>query len=176
MDFGDVNALSSLLQECEKASAPQETLPNQSLQSTKIVLPSDRDPGKTNETSKSIWDDKELTTEDGLVNLDDKRPIAKYEIYYKHDKIGTEDVFLGMNGKSSASSDSTHIVVKVYFPKSRMEDIDLDCTKNRVRANSKHHRMFTYLPRPVNHVKGSAAFDPKTFILSITLPVLEDDV
>lgn len=176
MNFGDVTALSSLLLECEKASAPQETLPNQSLQSTKIVLPSDKDQNKTNDPSKSIWDEKELPSEDGLVNLDDKRPIAKYEIYYKHDKIGTEDIFLGMNGKSSASSDSTHIVVKVYFPKSRMEDIDLDCTKNRVRASSKHHRMFTYLPRSVNHLKGSAAFDPKTFILSITLPILEDEM
>ena len=175
MNCGDLTALSSLLHECEQASAPLESLPNQSLQNTKIVLPSDKDHGKKTDTSKSIWDEKELPTEDGLVNLDDKRPVAKYEIFYKHDKVGTEDVFLGMNGKTSASFDSTHIVVKVYFPKSRMEDIDLDCTKNRVRASSKHHRMFTYLPRPVNHLKGSAAFDPKTFILSVTLPILEDE-
>ena len=175
MNFTDVKALSSLLNECEKASAPQETLPNRSLQNTKVVLPSDIDSKKNNDDSKMIWNESELPTEDGLVDLDDKRPVAKYEIYFKHDNISTEDTFLGMNGKSSASSDSTHIVVKVYFPKSRMEDIDLDCTKNRVRASSKYHRMFTYLPRPVNHLKGTAKFDTKTSILSVTLPILDDE-
>jgi hypothetical protein len=179
MEFANISALSSLLKECETASVPShETLPNTSLQTTKIVLPNasiEAGNVKNLIQDKSIWEEHEIPSEDALIDFDDKRPIAKFEILYKHDNVGTEDTFLGMSGKSIASSDCTHLVVKIYFPKSRLDEIDLDCTKNRIKASSKTHKMFTYLPFPVNHLKGVAKFDSKTFILAVTLPIIDEE-
>ena len=178
MEFGNINALKNLLKESESAAAAYESelLPNRSLEPTKIVLPSGRnpDPTKSQSKDKDIWHEAEIPSEDALVDPDDKRPVAKFEISYKHDNIGTGDTFLGMSGKSISSSEATHLVVKIYFPRSRMEDIDLDCTRNRVKASSKLLRMFTYLPVPVDHLKGSAKFDPKTFVLTVVLPIIDE--
>lgn len=181
MEFGQLTALSSLLKECESASCPQEVLPTSSLQSTRVVLPSSQvepavEVSQRVQNEKAIWDDAEVPTEDALVDPQDARPLAKFELTYKHDNVSTGDTFLGLTGRSAASSECTHLVVKIYFPRSRMEDIDLDCTKHRVKASSPHHRMFTYLPVSVDHLKGSAKFDTKTSILTVTLPIIEEDL
>lgn len=64
----------------------------------------------------------------------DDRKEPPYQLYYKQ-LVGTEDVFFGTE-KSPASSDSTHIVVKVYFPGRSMEDLKLDVTSNRLDVES----------------------------------------
>jgi HSP20 family molecular chaperone IbpA len=65
-------------------------------------------------------------------------------------------------------------VVKVHFPGSKMKDLDLDVTKNRIKAESSTLRLFTYLPRSVDHENGSAKFDAKRELLIVTLPIMED--
>jgi len=65
----------------------------------------------------------------------DRRKEPKYEIYFKQ-AVGTEDVFLGMSGKSPASFDCTHIVVKVYFPACKRTDLDLDVKENSLSVES----------------------------------------
>lgn len=54
-----------------------------------------------------------------------------------------------------------------------MKDLDLDVTCNRVKAESKSQRLFTYLPRTVDHEKGNAKFDSKREVLTITLPIID---
>lgn len=178
MEFGSVAALSSLLRDCESAGPPQsEALPQRSLQSTQVThgAPENR-PREPALGERAIWAEEEIPSEDALADPSDDRQQAKFELLYKHDNVGVEDTFLGMSGKSIASTDSTHLVVKIYLQRARTEDVDLDVTKRRVRAGSRTHRMFTYLPVPVNHTKGAAKFDPKTSILSVTLPILQDEL
>jgi hypothetical protein len=55
-----------------------------------------------------------------------------------------------------------------------MKDLDLDVTKNRIKAESSTLRLFTYLPRSVDHENGNAKFDSKRELLIVTLPILED--
>lgn len=57
-----------------------------------------------------------------------------YQIYYTQ-VVGTEDVFLGTE-KSPASSDCTHLVVKVHFPSCTMKDLTLDVTSTTLTAKS----------------------------------------
>ena len=60
--------------------------------------------------------------------------------------VGTEDAYLGMSDKSPASSDCSHLVIKIHFPNSTMKDLSLDVKKNRIKATSRTHKLFTYLP------------------------------
>lgn len=60
---------------------------------------------------------------------------GRFEIRYKQ-RVGAEDVFLGMSDKTPASSDCTHLVVKVHFPGATLAELDLKVTKNRIKAES----------------------------------------
>ena len=77
---------------------------------------------------------------------------------------------------SSTRLINTFQVVKIHFPGSKMKDLDLDVCKNRIRAESKDLKLFTYLPRCVDHTKGSAKFDVHKEVLSITLPIVDDEL
>ena len=65
----------------------------------------------------------------------DKRLEPAYEIYYKQG-VGTEDIFLGISGKSPASFDCTHIGVKVHLPGCQMNDLDLDVKEQSILIES----------------------------------------
>ena len=73
-------------------------------------------------------------TSSSLVN-NDTRVEPQHEIYYKQ-AVGTEDVYLGISGKSPASFDCTHVVVKIYLPGCQMKDLDLDVKKNHILLES----------------------------------------
>ena len=125
--------------------------------------------------TKSIWAMEDIPTEDALAcgTIDD-RPCPRYEISYKQ-AVGTEDTFLGLGDKSPASADCTHITIKIHFPGSSMKDLDLDVTKSRIKAESKTHRLFTYLPVTVDKDKGNAKFDKAKEVLTVTLPIVPDE-
>ena len=53
-----------------------------------------------------------------------------------------------------------------------MKELDLDVTKNRIRAESKTLKLFTYLPVNVDHNKGNAKFDKEKAVLTCTLPII----
>jgi hypothetical protein len=53
-----------------------------------------------------------------------------------------------------------------------MKELDLDVTKNRIRAESKTLKLFTYLPVNVDHDKGNAKFDKDKEVLTVTLPII----
>jgi hypothetical protein len=124
--------------------------------------------------NKLIWKVEEIPTEDALIDLHDKRPQPRYEFSYKQ-IVGTEDTILGLNEKTPSSSDCSHLVVKVHFPDSNMKDLDLDVTSNRLKVSSRNLKLFTYLPQKVDDVNGSAKFDPKSDVLTITLPIIYDE-
>ena len=56
-----------------------------------------------------------------------------------------------------------------------MKDLDLDVTRNRIKASSASLRLFTYLPVPVESDQGKAKFDSKKNVLSVTLPIILDE-
>jgi len=126
-----------------------------------------------NENKASIWKEDEVPDEEALIDDADDRPTPRYEFSYKQ-SVGTEDTFLGLGDTSPATADCTHLVVKIHFPNSTMKDISLDVTKNRIKATSKTHRLFTYLPVTVEKDKGAAKFDTKKSVLSVTLPIVHE--
>ena len=126
-------------------------------------------------TSKDIWNENEILTEDELIARSGGNilPTPQYEFRYKQ-SVGTEETFFGLSDKTPASFDCTHLVIKIHFPNSRMRDLDLDVTKNRIKAESRTHKLFTYLPVNVYPDKGDAKFDTKKEVLTVTLPIDND--
>ena len=125
---------------------------------------------KNNVITKDIWTAEEILTEETLVDWKDDRPAPRYEFSYKQ-TVGTEDTFLGMSDKTPHSSDCTHLVIKIHFPKTCLKELDLNITKNRIKAASKNHHLFTYLPVDVDADNGKAKFDSSREVLTITLPI-----
>lgn len=180
-DIGNINALSNLLKESQEYSSTlnndQSYLPP-AITSNTTVTTKDDAKLKLNESIKTknsndIWDTDELPTEETLANFKDERPTPRYEFSYKQ-VVGSEDVFLGMSDKSPLSSDCTHLVVKVHFPKTTMKDLDLDVTNISIKAESKKFRLFTYLPVEVDSKNGKAKFDSKREVLEVSLPILKE--
>jgi hypothetical protein len=174
MDFlssnDGIGALSTLLSESSKAHENRtESVAPMSLNNTSIVMGS----SKKVKDPKAIWTDEEIPELDALIISNDSRPTPKYEFVYKQ-SVGTEDTYFGLSDKSPASSDCTHLIVKVHFPNSTMRDLDLDVTKNRIKVESRTHKLFTYLPVDVHHDRGQAKFDSKKHVLSVTLPIVND--
>lgn len=65
-------------------------------------------------------------------------------------------------------------VIKIYFPGSKMRDLDLDVTRDRIKAESAKLKLFTYLPVAVKYKEGRATFDPKTELLTVSLPTINE--
>jgi PIH1 CS-like domain len=55
-----------------------------------------------------------------------------------------------------------------------MRDLDLDVTRDRIKAESAKLKLFTYLPVAVKHKEGKASFDPKTELLTVSLPIINE--
>lgn len=169
----DISSLSSLLSESRLAQEKKDTQQTQKpVASNPPNIITNRNTVVENlKKSKLIWSDDEICSEDSFVDINDDRPAPRYEFSYKQ-SVGTEDTFLGMGDKTPLTSDCTHLVIKIHFPNSTMKDLDLDVTKNRIRVFSKTHRLFTYLPVDVDEANGTAKFDPKREVLSVTLPII----
>jgi hypothetical protein len=188
MDFGaNLSAISNLMKESEEAAVKRHGH-NQAPASTSVTTVVTGKQASVNlkaaqevaaaeaaekERKEVIWTETEVPPEDALIDEKDERISARYEFSYKQ-SVGTEDTYLGINDKTPASYDCTHLVVKVHFPGSTMKDLSLDVTKNRIKATSKTHKLFTYLPVSVRKDEGRAQFDSKKSVLSVTIPIIHD--
>jgi dynein assembly factor 6, axonemal len=181
--FGDISNLSNLLNESREAQESHETVkysqPPVAITPSNIVFGNNKGSNAKSVVSepvrdpKEIWAPDEILTEDALIDWKDERPVPRYEFSYKQ-SVGTEDTFLGMSDKTPLTSDCTHLVVKIHFPKATMKELDLDVTKNRVKAASKTHHLYTYFPVNVDPDNGKAKFDTAKEVLTLTLPIVPD--
>lgn len=139
MDFNHAEAFASLgtlLQESRVAegehAAPTPTAPTTVVSSSAVAHAHAQ---KAAADPNDIWNENEIPTEDTIYDPNDTRPCPHYEIAYKQ-RVGAEDVFLGMSDKTPGSQDCTHLVVKIHFPGSTLAELDLNVTKRRIRAES----------------------------------------
>jgi len=182
----DLMALNDLLQtDEEEVDGP---LPNKALSGT--IVPAAGRPAASHEGEeadegeqpkkkvkdpKDIWDEDEVPPEDAIVAEDhhDSRSRPKYDILYKQ-AVMTEDMYLGTE-KTPGSTDCTHMTIKIEFPGHSMKDLDLDVTKQKLRAESNRMLLSIYLPMPANADEGIAKWDSKKETLVVTLPIIRDE-
>lgn len=186
---GDLNNLSSLLTESRQAQENREgqqfqqkpggtaktVVSRKGLPNTADIVPPANEPKASTSVGKAndIWSVDEVPSEESLMAVNDGRPAPRYEMSYKQ-SIGTEDSFLGLGDKTPLTQDCSHLVVKIHFPGSTLKEVDVDVKKNRIKATSKTHRLFTYLPVDVDDANGKAAFDSAKEVLTITLPIIHE--
>merc|ERR1711865_333339 len=68
------------------------------------------------------------------------------------------------------------IVVKITLPDEEFKNLDLDVTKTRLTVQSRKHILPLPLPYPVDHKNGNAKWDAKKSMLSVTLPLMREEL
>ena len=99
-----------------------------------------------------------------------------FDILFKQ-KIGTEEVFLGVSGTTPLSSHCSSLLVKVELPGATLKDVELDVTDDgRFMVSTGAYLLNTFLPMKVISKQGTAKFDSKDSILSVTLPIQQSEI
>eukprot|EP00388_Colpodella_angusta_P024377 GDKJ01063794.1.p1 GENE.GDKJ01063794.1~~GDKJ01063794.1.p1 ORF type:complete len:215 (-),score=47.47 GDKJ01063794.1:48-602(-) len=121
-------------------------------------------------TESDIWSEEELRNGNSLVEVDDGRSIAEYEILYRQ-KVAAEDMFLGLSDMDPSTDHCREFTVKIKVPGTTMKQISLDVTDERLIMQGPKHKLNIALPYAVDSDNGSAKFDPRTCVLSVILPI-----
>jgi hypothetical protein len=130
--------------------------------------------GKGDNTPKeadpnAIWGQEEIDGHDPDFD-DDGRVVPEYDILYKQ-QVGSEDVFLGMSGKTPMTSDCNFMVVRIKLPGSQLKNIDLNVEKQKIVVQDPTYRLATYLPYSAKDKEGKAQWLAEKDVLSVTLPI-----
>lgn len=120
--------------------------------------------------NKAIWEDSEVPSEDALIfDPKDCRQRAEFEMVYKQ-LVNCEDLYLGTE-KTPASAHSNALVYRIFFPKHKRSEIDVEATASTLRAESARLKLGVYLPQPALAEQGSAKWDAAKEALEVTLPL-----
>ena len=91
--------------------------------------------GSQVEDSKSIWKDEEVLSMHEALSAPDGRKRPEFDFGYKQ-RVGSEDVFLGLSGTTESSVHCDTLVMRIFLPGERLADVDLDCTEERILVSS----------------------------------------
>ena len=92
-------------------------------------------------------------------------------------RVGAEDVFLGMSGTTPSSVHCEALLVRVELPGAAFKDIDLDVGDDgRFSVATGTFRLRTFLPMRVRHKEGVAKWDGAKGVLSVTLPIVQSAI
>jgi len=119
-----------------------------------------------------IWDVDEV--KDIPVDKNESRMRPEFEVMFRQ-KLGTEDVYLGMSDIDPSSTKCQELLMKVYLPKTRFKDVSLDVTDQVVCIQSSKYYLYHILPYKVNDKEGKAQWVSDKEMLTITLPIIRDD-
>ena len=84
---------------------------------------------------RDIWLPEEVGTAADVVAAPDSRKRPEFDFAYKQ-KVGSEDVFLGLSGTTPSSIHCDTLVFRVQLPGERLADIDVDLTESRVTVSA----------------------------------------
>jgi hypothetical protein len=85
--------------------------------------------------SRDIWSPEEVGTAADVLAAPDARKRPEFDFAYKQ-KVGSEDVFLGLSGTTPSSIHCDTLVFRVQLPGERLADIDVDLTETRVTVSA----------------------------------------
>eukprot|EP00877_Chromochloris_zofingiensis_P003784 jgi/Chrzof1/13406/Cz07g31240.t1 len=128
-----------------------------------------------------VYDNKDIWHRDDVAdgqddNVDDGRQLPSYEFIYKQ-AVESTDAFLGMSGKDPSSTCCEDLVVRVELPEaSSISELDLDVTATHMRLSSPTYKLSLPLPHKVADQKGKAKWDDKKKVLTVTLPIIREDL
>ncbi|XP_078393130.1 dynein axonemal assembly factor 6 [Cetorhinus maximus] len=136
MDFtfsvGQLQALSNLLAPVDQEEEDLEEQPSGGafglnpgqIGPPKGSKPTDSNPEKPTNT-KQIWAEDDVPEGSEFEDIWDPRQQPEYEILFKQ-RVGTEDVFLGMSRKDGSTACCEDMMIKIKLPDCKAADITLD--------------------------------------------------
>jgi hypothetical protein len=161
-NFGDLFALSSLLKESKELEGNGESTssgpvkPQSAAQTASVVRTlADRAAGASGGggggggspappqlppgyDAQSIWSPEEVVSvHEALAapSAVDARKRPEFDFAFKQ-SVGSEDVFLGLAGTTESSVHCNTLVMRIALPGERLQDIELDCTEERVLVSA----------------------------------------
>ncbi|XP_044076651.1 protein PIH1D3 [Siniperca chuatsi] len=120
--------------------------------------------------SKDIWSEEEVAEGSQFDDLADPRPQPEYEIILKQ-SVGTEDLFLGLNGKDPSSMCCEAMLVKIKLPDTKATDVVLDVKEKFLDLRTLKYKLGLHLPHPIHSHGGKAQFFSERQELEVTLPL-----
>ncbi|KAM8800085.1 dynein axonemal assembly factor 6 [Eudromia elegans] len=120
------------------------------------------------ENSKTIWNTEEVPEGSEFDDTWDPREQPEYEILFKQ-RVGTEDMFLGMSRKDASTACCEDMVIKIKLPETKFSDITLDLQDKVLDLRTPQKKLLLHLPHPVDSKNGKAHFLSEEEILEVTL-------
>mmetsp|Transcript_33515 Transcript_33515/g.58709 ORF Transcript_33515/g.58709 Transcript_33515/m.58709 type:complete len:182 (+) Transcript_33515:2219-2764(+) len=105
----------------------------------------------------------------------DTRPEPEYDIVYKQ-RVGAEDIFLGMSGLDPSSVCCQEILIKVKLPDTKYKDVTLDVDSRWLRLKTPLYKLNLGLPHPVRDKEGRAQWLTEREELHVSLPLNKEEV
>ncbi|XP_040261041.1 dynein assembly factor 6, axonemal [Bufo bufo] len=168
---------------CSLLNNAEEEDENEGLSSTSVVNPGDIGHlGSEKKVSSALQKDRGtkeiwnvLEVRDGLECDDslDPRVQPEYEILYKQ-RVGSEDIFLGMSQKDPSTACCEDMVVKIQLPNTKASDLSLDIRRKFIDLRTPKYKLGLHLPHPINENTGKAQFKVDTETLEVTLSLARD--
>lgn len=122
-------------------------------------------------TEPSTIEEWEKQQEDQCANLLESRPQPEYKISYKQ-TVGTEDLFLQLNGKTPSTASCENMIVEVFLTDEKgvgIHHIDLTVREQQILVKSPKYFLDLQLPHRIDPDKGNAAWLSKEKNLKLTL-------
>ncbi|KAM4021275.1 dynein axonemal assembly factor 6 [Anomaloglossus baeobatrachus] len=124
-------------------------------------------------SSKDIWSVSEVPDGSQFDDSLDPRKQPEYEMHFKQ-RVGSEDLFMGLSRKNPSTACCEDIVVKIHLPNTRASDMSLDITRKFLDLRTPKYKLGLHLPHPVNEKTGKAQFKVDTETLEVTLTMVRD--
>mmetsp|Transcript_31238 Transcript_31238/g.57123 ORF Transcript_31238/g.57123 Transcript_31238/m.57123 type:complete len:216 (+) Transcript_31238:70-717(+) len=127
---------------------------------------------QTKKDEKAIWEPEEFKAASGVVLKDegDDRVAPKYEILHRQ-QVGASDTYLNIMEMDPSSDHCQELLVKIWLPNTKLQDITVDVLEDRVMLQAPHHRLNAALPYKVKKDSGTAKWDKVKGLLSVAIPV-----
>lgn len=90
-------------------------------------------------------------------------------------KVGTEDVFLGLGGTDPSSNCCQEITYKIELPDTRAKDIQLDLNESQMVVQTKDFYLNQHFQYKTDPKLSKAKFIADKGVLELVLPILRND-
>jgi hypothetical protein len=119
-----------------------------------------------------IWKDEDFKEH----NIkEDGRPKPQFDVLYKQ-KVGSEDVYLGMSGKSNSSLACDYLLVKIWLPNTTLKEIGLEVKEQSIHVQTPNYLLNHILPYQVDKDNSEAKWDKDKGLLLVTLKIIKQDL
>ncbi|KAG9478071.1 hypothetical protein GDO78_013199 [Eleutherodactylus coqui] len=181
--LGDFSSASSIEVLSALLNNGEEEEDDEALSSSSVINPGDIGPlrpeknGSTplqkDKNSKEIWDVLEVPDGSEFDDSLDPREQPDYEMFFKQ-RVGSEDLFLGMSRKDPSTACCEELAVKIHLPNTKTSDVSLDIRRKFLDLRTPKYKLGLHLPHPVNEKTAKAKFKVDTETLEVTLTMVRD--